>query len=336
MANALVIGAQGVLGSFVVHELRRAGWDVLRAGRRPDDAKDFRFIDLDDPRTWRPTVDEAQFIISTVPHNELPLERYVLDKGGILLSPATVSRLTLQKLDSYQRAAKGVVIPHAGLTPGLSNLLAVDLLKRVPQASDIAIGLTFKGLGASGEEGRKWVFSLFAKADRSAARQLHFPSPLNARWCLSTNLAAEGWLSDANQPPVQRLEFCMIEKALHALLKGLRSVHLMTPASRVMAPDHRHRTPQPTDEQVYQWATIRASDGREHGWLISARGDYRSTAIAVRLFAESAMRLDAESRLPRGLVRLQDMFTLDEAKAQFSGSGISVQVWNGSDKRDRT
>ena len=47
--SVLVIGAQGALGRLCADGLREAGFDVIRAGRRPEDAADFRLLDLDQP-----------------------------------------------------------------------------------------------------------------------------------------------------------------------------------------------------------------------------------------------------------------------------------------------
>jgi len=330
MPRAVVIGAQGTLGSFVARELRLRGWDILRAGRRPESAPDFRRVDLDDQATWGDTFVGSELIVSTVPHSELLLERHMLETGGVLLSPATVPRAALEKLTAYQRNPKGVVIPHAGLTPGLSNLLAAALLEAAPDADELAIGLIFKALGASGEKGRKWVFRLFAEGVVSPVRAVQLPSPLGFRGCVSTDLSAEGWLVDTHRPPVQRLEFCMAEKPIDAMLRGLSSIHLATLFSRIAAPAYMHRIPRPTDEQIYQWAWVRRPSGAKQGWLISATGDYRSTAVAVRLFAEAIFRLNADSRLPRGLVRLQDVLKMNDVKKEFAASGISILEWTPS------
>jgi hypothetical protein len=327
MPRAVVVGAQGTLGSFVARELRSRGWDVLRAGRRPESAPDFRKIDLDDQATWGDTFVGSELIVSTVPHSELVLERHIMETGGLLLSPATVPRAALEKLKAYQRNPKGVVIPHVGLTPGLSNLLAAELLEASSDAAELAIGLVFKAFGASGEEGRKWAFRLFAQGAVSPLRAVQLPSPLGLRGCVSTDLSAEGWLADTHRPPVQRLEFCMAEKPIDAMLRALSSIRLATLLSRIAARAYMHRIPGPTDEQIYQWAWVRRSSGAKQGWLISATGDYRSTAVAMRIFAEAIFRLNADSRLPRGLVRVQEVLKMNDVKKEFAASGISILEW---------
>jgi hypothetical protein len=327
MPKAVVIGAQGTLGAFVANELKVRGWDVLRTGRRPESARDFRRIDLSDRGTWGNTFSEAQLIISTVPHEKLLLEQHVIEAGGLLLSPATVPRVALEALEASQHNAQGVVIPHAGLTPGLSNLLAADLLEANPDAVELAVGLTFKALGASGQAGRKWVFRLFAEGGVLPVHGVRLPAPLGSRLCVSADLSVEGWFSSKVGPSVQRLEFCIVERSIDALLRGLSSLHLTTLFSRVAESAYLRKIQTPTDEQIYQWVWVRQPSGAPKGWLISATGDYRSTAIAVRIFAEAACRLHADSRLPRGLVRLQEVLKMNDVRTEFAASGISILAW---------
>src|SRR5256885_7149640 len=84
--RALVIGAQGVLGSFIARRFREAGWDVIRGGRRPEAAEDFRLVDLDRPQTVATTCRDSDLVVSTVRHPALSAERAVLAGGGVLLS----------------------------------------------------------------------------------------------------------------------------------------------------------------------------------------------------------------------------------------------------------
>jgi len=55
----LVIGAQGVLGSFIARSLADAGYGVLRAGRRQESDSSFRLLDLDRPETVAAACREA-------------------------------------------------------------------------------------------------------------------------------------------------------------------------------------------------------------------------------------------------------------------------------------
>ena len=327
MATVLVVGAQGCLGTLVANELSQRGWKVLRGGRHPDSSEDFRLIDLDEPSTWNPALVDVDIAISTVPHPELPLERHILESGGLLLNPATIPRSYLQKLTRLAGSARGTVIPHAGLTPGLGTLLAAELLRSHPQASEIAIGMTISALGTQGEQGARWTFGHFAESEKSKRRMVPLPPPMNDRICGSKNLANEGWLANDRWPPVQRYEFCMAEKAMDLLLRGLACTHLLPLFARIYAPTFGKRHPVATDEQIFHWVSVHEPSGLEQGLLISARGDYRSTAIALAIFAELLWPRVASSELAPGLVRIQDVLELNDVKDTFEERGISVRSW---------
>src|SRR5438128_9638896 len=94
--RVLVIGAQGVLGSFIARRFREASWVVTRGGRRPETAEDFRLVDLDQPDTVAEACREADLVVSTVRHPSLLAERAVLTAGGVLLN--------LDDLPAAQRA----------------------------------------------------------------------------------------------------------------------------------------------------------------------------------------------------------------------------------------
>ena len=59
-----------------------------------------------------------------------------------------------------------------------------------------------------------------------------------------------------------------------------------------------------------------------------AEGDYRLTAIAIALFAKSLWRRAAKLELPRGVIRIQDIVTLDEMRDDFAERGIDIGRWN--------
>ena len=327
MATVLVVGAQGCLGTIVVNELSQRGWNVLRGGRHPDSSDDYRLIDLDEPSMWSPALVDVDIVISTVPHPEMPLERHILESGGLLLNPATIPRSYLLNLAKSASSMRGTVKPQAGLTPGLGTLLAAELLKSHPQASEIVIGMTFSALGTGGEEGARWTFGHFAEGARSKRRMVSLPPPMNIRSCGTKNLVNEGWLADDRWPSVQRLEFCMAEKPVDLMFRGIARMHLLPLFAQVYASTLGKRRHVATDEQIFHWVSVREPNGIEQGRLINAKGDYRSTAIAVAIFAELLWPHAARLELPPGLVRIQDVLTLNDVKDTFEAHGISVLNW---------
>lgn len=65
--RVLVIGAQGVLGTFLARAFAEAGWEVVRGGRRPEGASDFSQLDLDVPNTLHRACGDVDLVVSTVP-----------------------------------------------------------------------------------------------------------------------------------------------------------------------------------------------------------------------------------------------------------------------------
>jgi dTDP-4-dehydrorhamnose reductase len=61
--RVLVIGAQGVLGTFLARGFAEAAWEVVRGGRRAEAATDFRQLDLDAPDTVRRASADVDLIV---------------------------------------------------------------------------------------------------------------------------------------------------------------------------------------------------------------------------------------------------------------------------------
>lgn len=112
MKTAVIVGAQGALGSVTMQRFTDAGWQTNPAGRHPDDRTGFRHADLDDPQTIRSAVDGVDVVISTVPHGPRTAERLVLERGGILINPTDMDAATVADLrrvaDPRGTASSGV------------------------------------------------------------------------------------------------------------------------------------------------------------------------------------------------------------------------------------
>src|SRR5439155_7817203 len=88
--SVLVLGAQGVLGSVLARLFGDLGWDVVRAGRRPDDG-DIRLVDLDRPDTLRDALDGIDLVVNPVPDERFVAERAVAESGPALVNMSAVA-----------------------------------------------------------------------------------------------------------------------------------------------------------------------------------------------------------------------------------------------------
>ena len=139
--RVLIIGAQGVLGALTVGAFRDAGWAVRSAARRP--AQGQIGIDLDRPDSVEATLQEDELVINTVPHPDLLAERHVLEHGGALINVSALPAAAGRSLRAVAGAARGTVVMNAGLAPGVTTIVAADLLRLHPDAGELEIVYTF-------------------------------------------------------------------------------------------------------------------------------------------------------------------------------------------------
>src|SRR2546429_7724968 len=86
--KVLVLGAQGVLGSVLARSFADEGWEVLRAGRRPESG--VRLVDLDRPETLRHVLEDVDLVANPVPDERLVAEEVVLERGPALVNVSAV------------------------------------------------------------------------------------------------------------------------------------------------------------------------------------------------------------------------------------------------------
>jgi saccharopine dehydrogenase-like NADP-dependent oxidoreductase len=146
----LVIGARGALGALVADAFRRHGWAVRQSSRDPIPALDFQYVDLTDPATLAPAFDGADLVVTTVPDPTLAAERQVLKQGGVLLNLSAQPATALRSLRGDAGQANGAVVMNAGIAPGVTNLLAAELLEENPDADEVELVFTVTTRGTGG------------------------------------------------------------------------------------------------------------------------------------------------------------------------------------------
>ncbi|MGH2883004.1 MAG: hypothetical protein ACRDPA_09970, partial [Solirubrobacteraceae bacterium] len=106
--RALVIGAQGVLGALTVRAFGAAGWLVRSGARRPRPGQ--IGIDLHRPESIAAAIGEHELVVNTVPHPDLPAERYILEHGGMLINVSDLPAAAGRSLRAVAAGARGTVV----------------------------------------------------------------------------------------------------------------------------------------------------------------------------------------------------------------------------------
>jgi saccharopine dehydrogenase-like NADP-dependent oxidoreductase len=140
--KVVVIGAQGALGRLCAPALQRAGFEVIRAGRRPESASDFRLIDVSDADAVADGCADADLVISMANDPNHNAERFVLETGGAMFT-VIVAPEERAELKALGVGARGLVVTDLGLGPGVTSLVLADLLARHPDADELESAGTF-------------------------------------------------------------------------------------------------------------------------------------------------------------------------------------------------
>lgn len=156
--NVLVLGGYGAVGTHLVAELRRGGDTVISAGRDP--ARADHAIDLGEPGlgSYRGTLAGIDVVVNAAGAEDPRLVEVAGTYGcafvDITASVGYIARL--QRLD-----APIPVLVDVGLAPGLTNLLAAAIHRRVPGPIDLAV---FLGAGERhGAAATAWSYRLLGK-----------------------------------------------------------------------------------------------------------------------------------------------------------------------------
>ena len=181
--RALVIGAQGVIGSFVARALRESGWEVRRGGRSRERADDFRPVDLDREDTVASTCAEADLIVSAVYHPALFAERAVLRHGGVLLHLEDLLPDDRARLREMTPAPQGLVIDRTGLG-GVTGLALAEMLRDHPEADAAEFGFVLSAAERVGPRGGMFVHRLLGGRAHHRTVTVELPEPFGRRRCL--------------------------------------------------------------------------------------------------------------------------------------------------------
>ena len=333
MTRVLVLGAQGLLGHHTAIALREAGYDVVRGGRRPETATDFRLIDFDSAASMRRALVGVAIVVSSIEDPDTRFEREVLDNGGLFLSQATIPAPARRSLSvRATRDAGGSVILNAGLS-GVGGLVARDLLERHPDADLLELGYIISTGGSGGLAGVSYVHRLLTGQASLNAVTRRFPAPFGLLACFDLSGNDEIWLSP------QMLAGRVVRPCLSVAEPWLRNFLLFSnrwgflarlPKAMFTAGVRLKRmtktlTREPMRVRVaaYRGAELLEASG------IDADGDYHSTVQSTVVFVSELLKR-APGALPRGVCNVEDVLRLGDVSNELAKDGFVVRPLNAS------
>ena len=318
--RVLVLGGQGVLGAMVANVFREAGWTAVRAGRRAEAAQDFRLVDLADPGSLGAALDSSELVVNTVPDAELSAERMVLDRGGLLVNVSALPAAAVRRLRDEHPAPRGTVLMNAGIAPGVTNLVAADLLGEHPEAEQVELVFTVSGRSCVGPAGAEFAHRGLTGHGHHRTTVIPLPTPFGRRRCLGFAEKEKGWLDPSTLGPRSVDTYvCLGERGRQRGLLALNAARLVSLVPRSAFVTGRIEA---TSEPVAHWIAVRRDDHLLAARSVRCSGDYRAAAASTLVLA-SALRA-RDPQLPAGVLVPEQVLTLRDVREDLRRAGIGV------------
>jgi NAD(P)-dependent dehydrogenase (short-subunit alcohol dehydrogenase family) len=320
--EVLVIGAQGVLGNFIAEHLSADGWDVTRAGRRPEEGRNFRQIDLADADTVRRACGAVDLVVNTAHHPQLILEKTVLKQGGTLIDLIELSESEQAQLDAEATDSEGLVVIHTGLG-GIAYLAIADMLRDNSDADTAEYALMVSAAGSSGRAGGLFAHQLLTSASHHGSAAIPFPKPIGTRRCLEVGDDSEGVPRAAVSGVPVRHYLCLQPRALNSLVRALDAARIISALPRASFTAGSKKLPNElSEERVCEWVAIERDGTRLTSSTIEGEGYYRMTLAATLIFADALSR---QANRQTGLRSIDELLTLSEILPALERRGIAIR-----------
>jgi hypothetical protein len=322
--NVLVLGAQGVLGSVIARRFSEEGWKVFRAGRREEEG--IRLVDLARPETVRAALGDVDLVANPIPDDRLAAEQVVLERGPLIVNVSAVAASLGWALKRETSSANGTVLIHAGNVPGVTSLVAVELVRSHPDADEIEIAFMISASGTSGRGGAGLIHRHLTALRHHQTFRAYFPVPLGTRVCLEIGPEDRAWLSEeVISGRTVRLGIYFRERPLQALFRGLNALRLMRGVPRFAFTSGRDRLPEePTRERIAYWIAVKRAGARIAARVVEGEGDYRMTAASTVAFGEALVERSGGGSLPTGVFAPEELFTLEQLRPALERRGFSI------------
>jgi hypothetical protein len=322
--TVLVIGAQGVLGTFIARDFSAAGWQVTRAGRRPEDAPDFCLIDLDDPVSLRQACAEVDLVVNTVHHRELAPERTILRQGGTLINLTDLSEPERAQLMREGAAGRGLVVADTGFS-GIAYLLIAEMLREHAEADVAEYLLMFSASGSSGHAGALFAHSLLTASSHHQSKTVPLPEPFGERRCLEVGAGEGGGLRKKVGEVPLRHYLCMQPRPLQGTLLALNNVRLLGLMPTAMFTAGARKVPSElSEEPICEWVAVSRGGQCLAAHTLEGRGYYRMTTAATVAFGEALLGRDVFDNGKSGLRSIDELITLADLTPTVEERGITI------------
>lgn len=296
-----------------------AGWAVRAGVRRPGPGQ--VQVDLDSAESIAAALTDEELVVNTVPHEDLLAERHVLEHGGTLINVSALPASAGRSLRAVSGAARGTVLMNAGLAPGVTTIVAADLLRRNPDAGELEIVFTLSVTAPRGPASAEFINRGLTNVARHRTVLVPLPAPFGERRCLGFREGDAGWLGGLAEGRVVRQYICITEQPVHERLLELNATAALNKLPReLVGPRRPGADGAPSDEPVAHWIAAVREGRRLAARTVQCRGDFLHAARSTVVFADA---LIAGSHAA-GCFDPEEICTLSTVGARLQAAGIAV------------
>lgn len=298
-----MVGARGSLGRLITACLEADGARAVAVDlRRSDPSERARLLGSLDA------------LVFGAPVRDAGLHREALVSGCHIVDVAVDRGLNQQllALDRPAREARRSVVAMAGFAPGLTGVLAADLLDRLtPRAARVIVAVLQSPTGTAGEHGTREMLDLLTGADVTYRdRPVQTTAGRIAKVRLFDLRIAEPEV--AGLRTALELSTGFGQTSMHAQLRTLRTVRSRIRAAYPPVRDHaarrKARTPGTSEQTRLSAVAVNGFGQPVGGRLLTVSSDYGATAAVAAAAGTAAAR----GRLAPGAGHLRQFLTLDD------------------------
>jgi hypothetical protein len=215
---------------------------------------------------------------------------------------------------------------NAGLAPGVTTIVAADLLRRRPEASELEIVYTFSLAIPRGPASVHFIHRGLTAVARHRTALVPLPTPFGERRCLGFGEGDAGWLGGIAEGRLVRQYVCVAEQALHERLLELNEAGAMNHLPRALiGPPKRSAQPAADGDRVAHWIAATRGGRRLEARTVECEGDFVHAARSVVVFAEALLSPERQ----RGCFQPEEICTLSGIETKLQADGIAVVSHTG-------
>lgn len=164
MTRVFVVGGYGAVGLALAGQLQLAGFDVLAGGRRPEPGRKiveargltWRHIDLGVRAGWSEALTDVDVVVVSVEQRNADFAKFVVGQGKVY-ADLSAEDAHLAALENLAVPSVGAGLISIGFAPGLSSMMAAELLADFDEPGSANIGLLFGLNDHHGEAAMEWT-----------------------------------------------------------------------------------------------------------------------------------------------------------------------------------